>query len=1065
MPEEHDLPEEEYDDDSDVPFKLPKANDDSTDDLDPVQSAAHMPTVRNHVEPDDPNLTLAGSGGLDPNPDFSDRGQKTVRHAAVRLSENTMPSSAGQYQRPTHPPQNHLPPPPPAQTSATLQNPAVQRLPRRRAQRQFLGLPRGCLWIFLGTLVSFCGGFSLLSIILFSVAYTRVDSLVQESISRIDSYKNFESTFILDRSGGLLYEVFGEGRRTNVPYEDFPRDLINATISIEDSSFFSNPGIDVPATTIAMLRYLGASPDERTAGGSTITQQLVRNVLFAPEYRAERSVQRKVEEILLALALTQKESKEKILGMYLNEIYYGNLAYGAEAAARTFFNKSVSQLTLGEAALLAGLPQAPANLDPLSPDPVVQQAVEARWRQVLNEMVEDGFISKERRDETLRQGLNFAPPQVSLRAPHFTVYAQGELQRLMTELGYSPEDIARGGLRVYTTIDLNVNEMALQAARAQIAKLSGNNVTNSAVFVIKPLTGEILAMVGSLDYNNAAIDGRVNVTTAFRQPGSTMKAFTYSAALEQGMTPGDVIWDTRTEIGIPGQAAYVPVNYDGAFHGPVRMRSALANSYNIPAVQTLRKVGVGYLLALMQRFGVDSLGSDAGRYGLSLTLGGGEISLVELTQGYAVFANQGVLVPVTSILCVLDNNDNILYQYENGCMSGKITNKTVDRTALGKQALDPRIAFIISDILADNNARSAAMGSSSPLRTDGIFTSVKTGTTNDFKDNWTVGFTRNVAVGVWVGNSRGEPMNNVSGLAGAAPIWNTVITNIYRTPVLLGAFGQLVPDQINPPQGLSLRRLCDIRTLTDPAPSCNATQSEWFLDGPAGVPDEQGHMYYPPAQQNQSRPPSSGPYLQEYEPGIYRVLVQPIPPQIAAAITFNVPAGRPSPPPPRYCQVPVELASSAPGAQQLLFIAPPQFGEDAPAAEQYAQSRGLAYLPTIACTPELLTVQSYGPQIMTAIISVPQPYQTITDLTPIIGTVQFTPDQVQFYKLEIRGGKWGDWVTIGNVHSENVVNGQLELLPGPSPDMIPGDYQLRLVLVNWNGGFVQDPYVVPFRIP
>ncbi len=428
----------------------------------------------------------------------------------------------------------------------------------------------------------------------------------------------------------------------------------------------------------------------------------------------------------------------------------------------------------------------------------------------------------------------------------------------------------------------------------------------------------------------------------------------------------------------------------------------------------------------------------------------------------AVFANQGVLVPVTSILCIIDSDDNIIYQYENSCREGRLTDTMVDQVGLGKQVLDPRIAFVISDILADNNARSLAMGSNSPLRTDGIRSSVKTGTTNDIKDNWTVGFTRNVAIGVWVGNSNGDPMVNSSGLTGAAPIWNTVITSIYNNPDLLAALatgGQLLPDEVNPPAGMSLKRLCDVRTLSDPAMQCNANQTEWLLDGPAGVPDEAGNLNYVPQNQAQSQPPASGPWLQEYEPGIYRVLVQPIPPNVAAGIQFET---QPAPPPPRYCQVPVELASSAPNARDQLFIAPPPVPEDAVAAERYADDRNLAYLPTIACSPELLAAQDFGPQIVTAVITSPTSGQQINSIIPIMGTVQFTPDQVDYYHFFIKGGQFADWTPLGSMHQQSVVNGQLEILHGDA--LQSGSYQLQLALYK-NENYVQTPYEVWFTVP
>ncbi|MDQ7035259.1 MAG: transglycosylase domain-containing protein [Anaerolineae bacterium] len=652
------------------------------------------------------------------------------------------------------------------------------------------------------------------------------------------------------------------------------------------------------------------------AGGSSITQQLVRNVLFDFERRNEVSVSRKVEEIMLAVALTASRDKEDIITLYLNEIYYGNLAYGAQAASQTFFGKDAVDLTLGEAALLAGLPQSPRDLDPLNPDPEVQNRIEQRWRLVLSEMVEEGYISAEESNAALRQGLNFiTPDDNNLRAPHFTVYAQNEFVDLMEGLGYSPETVAVGGYRVYTTIDQEVNNVALGAARTQIGNMTANNVSNAAVVVIQPISGQILAMIGSIDYNSTTIDGRFNAAIGLRQPGSTMKPFTYAAALERGMTPGDVIWDTPTQIGIPGQPAYVPRNYDGAFHGPMNLRRALANSFNIPAVQTLRLVGVDYLLGMMQRVGVETLGTDASRYGLSLTLGGGEVSLIELTNAYGTFANQGAFVAPTSILCIVDSDNNIVYQYENGCPqnAGSFTASTVDRRGFGTQAIDPRIAYIITDILSDNTTRSEAMGARSALRTDGIGTAVKTGTTNDVKDNWTVGYTRNVVIGVWIGNNNGDPLRNSSGLTGAAPIWNSVMTSLYTRPGMLDAFrvdGQLLPDIPNPPQGLIQQRICIHSRITDPSSTCPVQSNEWFLNSPAGVPDGNGNMVYPqPVIGRQSQ--STG-TLQEISPDVYRALVFPLNPALAASLQFTLSPGDLPPPAPRYCRVPpgISLAGS-----------------------------------------------------------------------------------------------------------------------------------------------------------
>ena len=795
-------------------------------------------------------------------------------------------------------------PAPPQRLFAPIEAVRLARKPRRK--RRFFGLPIGCLWALFGLSLTFCGGLSLLTIGAAMIFLPQVEAEWSARVAEVDNYRGFESSFIYDRHGNELYEAFGEGRRTRVSYDRIPDALKLATIAIEDDSFFHNIGIDVGHTVLAALNYLGADR-ESAPGGSTITQQLARNIFFDYEKRAERSIARKAEEILLAIALTQFKSKEDILEMYLNEIYYGNLAYGVQTASQSFFGKDVAELNVGEAALLAGLPQAPAWLDPLNPDPAVQAAVDERWRQVLGEMVEEGFISGEQARISLGEGLTFAPAQTSLTAPHFTVYAQGELERLLRALGYSPEDIAGGGLSVYTTLDQDVNRLAQRAAADQVAQLRAKNVSNAAVVALKPISGEIIAMVGSIDYDNDAIDGSVNVTTAFRQPGSTIKPFTYAAAMERGMSTIDALWDTRTEIALPGLPVYSPRNFDNAFHGPMTMRTALANSYNIPAVQTLRMVGVDTLLSLLRRFGITTLDEDASNYGLSLTLGGGEVTLIELTNAFAVFANQGNYAPVTSILCVIDSDDQIIYQYGDGCPAGRISERAFQRGVESVRALDPRVAFVISDMLGDNQARSAAMGAYSSLRTDNIRASVKTGTTDDVKDNWTIGYTRNVAVGVWVGNNDGDPMINSSGLTGAAPIWNTVLSGIYADDRLLAAFasdGRLLNDELIPPPGLTLRQVCDVRRLIELSTRCPATINEWTLDGPAGVPDGAGNLRYPQFAQRYPTPaPTRGSVLHEISPGVYQTLAYPLPPDVAAGIQFQTRPGEKPPVPPSYCRV------------------------------------------------------------------------------------------------------------------------------------------------------------------
>jgi len=1059
-------------DEDDVPFHLP-LNDSGGqgDTINRRKDSNSAPTMPHFREPGvpDPRETLLGTGGLDPNPDMQPyrESQPTVRNmprvpqpAAQQPIQSAQPTPSNAPRRYQQAQGAYVPPP--------TQSPASQR-PRpkqNRRRRRIFGLPTGCVFIFLGLLLTFCGGSFLLTAGAAAVFIPRIEQQWSSEIARVDDYRAFESTFYYDRAGNQLYEAFNEGRRDTVAYSDFPEELIQATISIEDDTFFDNIGIDIAATLVATVQYLTADAGVQTPGGSTITQQTVRNVLFDFEKRATRSVARKAEEIMLAIVLTTRRSKEDILALYLNEIYYGNLAYGAQAAAQTFFGKDVQDLTLGEAALLAGLPQSPANFDPLSPDPNIQERVTQRWREVLTEMVEEGYITQAEMNATLQQGLNFAvPDENALQAPHFTVYAQDEFEEMMLALGYSEADVSRGGYRIYTTLDQDINEMAQTAARDQVASLSGRNISNASVVVIQPITGEVVSMVGSIDYYNGAIDGRVNVAIALRQPGSTMKPFTYAAALERGMTAGDVIWDTRTDIEIAGQPTYTPRNYDGRFHGPMTMRMALANSYNIPAVQTVRYIGVDVLIEMMQRVGVSTL-NDPSRYGISLTLGGGEVSLLEFANAYGVFANQGTYVPPTTIRCIVDSDNNIIYQYENGCpLDANFTSATVDRRGFGTQVMDPRVAFTITDMLSDNAARTPAMGANSMLNTPGIDSAVKTGTTNDIKDNWTVGYTRNVVVGVWVGNNDGDPMVNSSGLTGAAPIWNSVMTQIYDQQAMLDVFrvdGQLLPDVPPPPAGMSLKQLCNVRRITDPTSNCNSFINEWFLDSPAGVPDGNGNLVYPA--RNNPNALAQNEFMQEISPDVYRTLVYPLNPNVAAGIRFPIGAGELQPPPPKYCRVTPATRAQATGAQQLIFIAGPATSQsDAVRAEEYARNNNLAYLPTIECQPSLLTGGgNLGAPITTAVITSPSgnSYRQ-SDTIPIIGTAQFNNQQVDFYHLDIIGEQFSNWTPLGEEGYAPVVNGQLGVItPYALP---PGNYRLRVRLWK-NGTFVQQPYEVAFTV-
>jgi penicillin-binding protein 1C len=877
------------------------------------------------------------------------------------------------------------------------------------------------------------------------IAYVQLSGRLDDSVGELEasltavddpnSQAGFETTFIYDRNNNQLWEIFGQGRRQRISLDQIPDYVIQATISVEDDNFYDNPGFDVSSNARAV--YQMARYRQVVSGASTITQQLVRNVVFDPEYRQERSVERKVEEIALAFVMTQRLSKDEILELYLNTIYYGNLSYGIEAAAQSYFGKSASELELHEAALLAGLPQLPAVIDPLNPDPDIQAAVIDRQYLILDLMVEEGYITQAEADTAKTRPLNYVSPEVPLEAPHFTLYAVEELEALLADLGIPAETVADGGLQVYTSIDLEFQAIAQRAAENTVNQLrDAHNLTNASVVVIHPPSGEIMAMVGSVDYNNEVIDGQVNVATAMRQPGSTMKPFTYAANFELGYGAQTIFWDVETRFGVAGQADYIPLNYDRRFHGPVRMREALANSYNVPAVLALENVGVEYLVSFLQRMGTQSLSSESGRYGLSLTLGGGEITLLEMTSNYATLARGGAYVEPRAILCVLDKNERVIYQYENRCPKGTITERSVLEYANRVQVMDPRVAFIISDILADNPARTPAMGANSPLNTGSLVSSVKTGTTDNFRDNWTVGYTSDVTVGVWSGNSDNSQMVNISGLAGAAPIWNAVITEIYRRR-------QMPPSVLNPPPGLNAIPICNLRTLSDPANSCS-TRYEWFLDSPPLVPDGAGNLVPAALTPPQALPLSEfGPQLYEREEGIIEVAVRPLDPNQQAILQSQNPGAAVAP---RYCMVPVEVLAQVPDAQSLLFIRPPTNPNRHTNAYRYAANAGIPILPQFPCTGD--TLVGFGPVDpgAQAIIVSPTNGQTVSGVIPIYGVVNY-PDGLQFdyYKLEVRGGPFTDWTTMGNVHSNEVLQAEVlevfyaEALP-------PGPYELRLWL-------------------
>ena len=557
----------------------------------------------------------------------------------------------------------------------------------------------------------------------------------------------FKSTKIMDRNGTLLFEVFDPlgGKRTIVSYTDIPDIVIQAFVATEDKTFFVNPGVNPVSIVRALYKDLRAR--EVVGGGSTITQQLVKNLYLTPE----RTVKRKVQEAILAAEITRRYSKAEILEVYLNEIYLGNLAYGIGAAAETYFGKSVSELTLPEAALLAGLPQSPAGYDPyLHPE-----AALARRKTVLRLMAEAGYITAAEARVAGAEPLELEAQRSEILAPHLVMQVREDLERL-----YGPEVLYKGGLRVYTTLDLGLQQVAEEVVREGVVQVVGRGATNAALVALDPYSGDVLAMVGSADFFDVEIAGQVNVAMRPRQPGSVLKPFTYLAAMERGWTAASMVFDVEQEFPDGANPPYRPRNYDLGEYGPISVRSALACSRNPPAVSTLFQIGVPALLEMVERLGIHSL--SGGGYGLSLTLGGGDVTLLELTGAYGALANGGYRVEPRMIRYIEDQEGRVLLG---------------DEEPERDRVVDGRLAYIITDILADDESRSRAFGRGSVLEM-GFPVAAKTGTTDDYRDGWTVGYTPDFVTGVWVGNSDGTPTNGLLGVQGAGPIWHTFMERV-----------------------------------------------------------------------------------------------------------------------------------------------------------------------------------------------------------------------------------------------------------------------------------------------
>ncbi|MCI0394743.1 MAG: transglycosylase domain-containing protein [Chloroflexi bacterium] len=688
--------------------------------------------------------------------------------------------------------------------------------------------------------------------------FTEIERLGQDTDTTFETTKIYAWGDDPDGDGRrdlvLIYEVIDPlgGDRQWLKLDQIPQTVVDATVAIEDKTFWTNQGFDVEGVGRAFYQYVWLGGEVQ--GGSSITQQLVKNNLIEEERRLVGEevnfddYRRKVEELLLAQRISQVYTKEQIMEWYLNTNFYGNLAYGIEAAARVYFDKTAAELTLAEAAMLAAIPQSPA----FNP---IDRPEEAKQRQelVLEAMYREGLIGQEALVAAKFSPIEVAPgieERFDIIAPHFALYVRKQLEQQ-----FGPAQVLRGGLRVYTSLDLEMQRQAECLARAEVARLSGEvgegltaderancpalaflpplrqeeigverNVTNAAVVALDPRTGEIKAMVGSVDYWDETIDGSFNVAVdGLRQPGSSFKPFTYLTAFSQGYTAATMVLDVETDFGTPyNGVAYVPENYDSRFHGPMRLRLGLGNSYNIPAVQVMSWVGVDRVIRTAHSMGITSLDKGPNSYGLSLTLGGGEVRLIDMVYAFAVMDNMGVMIgqpapesqqrlgfrtldPV-AILRVEDSDGRIMYEYNQ---------------PQRREILTPQLAFLINDILSDRSARCQAFGCPSILELpDGRPAAVKTGTTNDFRDAWTVGYTPQLVTGVWVGNSDNTPMNDVSGLAGAAPVWQAFMSWALQNEPVEGW-----PQ----PPGIVRRPVCELSGLL-PTPYCPAV-NEYFIEG------------------------------------------------------------------------------------------------------------------------------------------------------------------------------------------------------------------------------------------
>ena len=600
------------------------------------------------------------------------------------------------------------------------------------------------------------------------------------------------STVITDRNNKVLYKFYENENRTWISLEKIPEILIEATIAIEDKNFYKHGGLSIKGLLTAIKYNFKKNGEDKPRGGSTITQQLVKNVFLS----SEKTFKRKIKEAILTLKLENKLSKNEILERYLNQVSYGGEAHGVQEAALKYFGKNIEEINIIEAAYLAGLPAAPSSYSPYGNNPSLGLK---RAKHVIEEMVRNGKLTSTEAERWLNEKITIKNNQKEIQAPHFVFYIKSILE---TEYGYT--NLEKQGLTIKTSLDLDTQNIAQTVVTQEIDKVKKLNINNGASLIVDVKTGDVLAMVGSKNYLAKDIDGKYNVTTALRQPGSSIKPINYLLALKNGFSLASIIEDSPVVYQIKGQKPYSPQNYNGKYMGRVTLRTALASSLNVPSVKLLEKNGVNKMIDLAQDMGITTW-QDRNRFGLSLALGSGEIKMTELSQAYSIFANLGEKIEINPILEIKTYLGETIYQKE-------IKNKKI---------IVPEYAYTINDVLSDNQARSPIFGNNSKLIIKNKTVAVKTGTTNNLKDNWCIGWTPEILVAVWVGNNNGDPMSWVaSGVSGATPIWNRIMTNMLENK-------QDIAWEI--PNNLVKKNICNRREWT-------VSGSEIAVNCPTGTP-------------------------------------------------------------------------------------------------------------------------------------------------------------------------------------------------------------------------------------